>query len=471
MPASLEPADDDDEEFSDLLKQASMLSLEEAKIELLECSRYGEAKAARAILDTFPEKNVIEYKDNHGNSALHKACANGHNDTVCLLISRGSQHFGNESGNTPLHWAVANGHKECVKALLDSPVLSIDVLLKNDFGKSSLSEGFSSQNTEVMQLLLEHDSAEEERIISSNVYANTQAEKKESNITSAKQQKEVTVSDSDINDECIEQVIHKFDLVSFPNEYDDAKNEQQNEVNFSNEKLLLVRELPIKNADNPFGENPSDDTTGLSIWCASLIMARWMSSPSISSRLKGKKILELGAGCAVPSLAAALYSEAKLILISDLNPDTVRNIQHNIHLNKTNLSLDVDIRSLALDWINHSTWPSEKLDYILGSDLIYQASTALILKKIIRHLLKPNGSFFYVAPKDYFRQGLEDFISALKCDGFRCIMAEDAPDKFHQNPLSSRDYDDCFLHFNELSSTKYVLYEFVYSPVLSEESK
>lgn len=62
-------------------------------------------------------------------------------------------------------------------------------------------------------------------------------------------------------------------------------------------KRFLVRELPIRNPDECFGDDAREDTTGLNLWAAAVVLARWVASPAIVSRLEGKTVLELGAGC------------------------------------------------------------------------------------------------------------------------------------------------------------------------------
>ena len=69
--------------------------------------------------------------------------------------------------------------------------------------------------------------------------------------------------------------------------------------------IVMIHQQPIAHADNPFGAEAIEDTTGLGIWCASLVMARWLASPSMVERMKSKTILELGAGCGIPALSAA----------------------------------------------------------------------------------------------------------------------------------------------------------------------
>ena len=233
-------------------------------------------------------------------------------------------------------------------------------------------------------------------------------------------------------------------------------------------KTLLVRELPIKNADSPFGDSAIDDTTGLGIWSASLVMARWMAQKSVLGRFDNKSVLELGAGCGVPGLTVGLYSRANAVHITDFNPATVQNLKYNIEINANRSSTHSNLQcsewqervnASSIDWENEATWPNEKMDFIVGSDLIYQKSIVPLLKKVVSGLLHPDGRFLYTCPSDG-RDGLIEFIDTMKNEGFRCTSEEIAPDDYKKNPLSSGDEDDAFLHFYELPVTEYKLYEF-----------
>ena len=42
----------------------------------------------------------------------------------------------------------------------------------------------------------------------------------------------------------------------------------------------------------------------------------------------------------------------------------------------------------TIDWDDTTTWPKEKLDVVIGSDLIYQASIVPLLKKVVHWPLK-----------------------------------------------------------------------------------
>ncbi len=170
------------EDFDALLQDASELAdFDEASSELVDCARYGEVDACRAILDVWsskqlqqqqqqPTQSIVNAHDDSLSTSLHKASANGYLSTVQLLLSRGADHLPNDSGNTPLHWAAASGHAEVVNMLLSHYDASkqqqpLDVLLKSNFGRSALTEGFQSGNTKTVEYLLNHDSAEEDRLI------------------------------------------------------------------------------------------------------------------------------------------------------------------------------------------------------------------------------------------------------------------------------------------------------------------
>ena len=479
------------EDFNALLQDASELAdFNEASFELIDCARYGEVDACRAILDVWlskqqPTQSIVNALDNSQSTPLHKASANGHLSTVQLLLSRGADHLQNDSGNTPSHWAAASGHAEVVKLLLshydaaannnkkNTPQQPLDVLLKNNFGRSVLTEGFQSSDTKTVEHLLNHDSAEEERLIGG---LDGKAVDDDEMGLDGCEGGEVTKGRGDGGKKSI---VHEFDFLRDCGVEDGPCVSIRELVSarrmYVGNSILIVSNLifialifimyhqPISHADNPFGAEAIEDTTGLGIWCASLVMARWLASPSMTKRMENKTILELGAGCGIPALAAAVHGKPKSVAITDLNPQTIENIYHNIELNQCN---DVATGS-SIDWGDISSYPSEKLDYVICSDCIYQKEIVPLLKKVVTGLLKCNdsegcdggGSFLYVAPEGG-RDGLPEFIAAMKSVGFECVKEEVAPDEYRGNPLKSGDEEECFLHFHELSSNVYVLYEF-----------
>lgn len=169
--------------------------------------------------------------------------------------------------------------------------------------------------------------------------------------------------------------------------------------------------------------------------------------------------------CSYIITLSRVASKASSVLLTDLNPTTVKNMQYNIDLNKVRVhGYDPSawcerVTSSTIDWNDDSTWPKERVDCVVGSDLIYQASIVPMLQRVIKGILKPGGSFFYVCP-DGGRDGLPEFFEAMSGESFELVDKSIAPDQYSENPLSSGDEEDCFLHFHELSATIYVLYEF-----------
>jgi hypothetical protein len=409
------------EEFQDLCDQVAELTIEEAREELLDAARHGEADVVRALLQAF---DVVDTSDQEQSTALHKASANGHVDCVQLLLLFDAQHRPNASGNTPLHWAAANGHAHVVQRLLEHyKEDQMDVLLKNNFGRSALTEGFGSDNADVANLLLSHDSATEEKLLMGTSSASTDAH-----------------DPMDVDDPERESHVHDFTFGAAA----------------STPCRLSVRELPMANADDPFGNTPAEDTTGYAIWAASLVMAQWMASMP-PQRFDQKNVLELGAGCGVPGLAVAKSSQAANVIITDLNPTTVDNLRTNVGLNDCGATA---VTAAIIDWDDVSTYPVEKMDIVIGSDLIYQKSIVPYLKKVVLGLLKEGqGRFLYVAP-DTGRDGLSEFIESMKRDGFQLESQQVAPREYHSNPLTNGDEEECYVHFHELASSTYILYEF-----------
>jgi ankyrin repeat protein/predicted nicotinamide N-methyase len=511
---SLPPIECTADEYSDLLETASSLTQSEAQSELIECARYGELDAVRALIEKWSPKlpDFVNSLDDNGTTALHKAGSNGHDSTVQLLLYHKAKYLNNKSKNTPLHWAAGNGHENIVNMILNHDFgFELDVLQKNDFGRSILTEGFASEKTKLVGLLLEHDSASEDKLLDGG----EEVDPKEGEIgggnkdvSSQNKNKSKKVVDGDFKLNADGKVtttdgqsvnssnssstggnsgiIHEFDFLRDGNDSNNSiddmeqiENSDEKPGNNDNitllgnqgeeNKTLLIRELPIKNADSPFGETAIDDTTGLGIWSASLVMARWMASKSILGRFDNKVVLELGAGCGVPGLAVGLHSNATSVYVTDFNPSTVRNLEYNIGINAnrpctkstagTNGEWIERVKASSIDWDDESTWPDDKMDFIIGSDLIYQKSIVPLLKKVVAGLLKPDGRFLYTCPSDG-RDGLVEFIQTMRKEGFRCTSEEVAPDLYRSNPLSSGDEEDAFLHFYELPVTEYKLYEF-----------
>jgi ankyrin repeat protein len=215
------------------------MNMEEMNQEVLECARYGEEEDLRALLNAGADVN---FTDVGGSSAMHKAAANGEEACLKVLHQFGAKYAKNGQGNTPAHWAAQNGKAAALKFIIQN--YEVDVLCKNDLGRSILTEAFQSKCTDCIELCLSHDSASEERLINPDGKAAAPAQSADAG--------GATETDTQMQVDSTE---------------DEAQNAEANAITHTmqfGEARIRMRELPITRADNPFGTEtaPEDDTTG-----------------------------------------------------------------------------------------------------------------------------------------------------------------------------------------------------------------
>lgn len=163
-----------------------------------------------------------------------------------------------------------------------------------------------------MSALLEHNSATEERLVAGSVMDNAT----------------IREEDDDGDDESKEE-----------SSGGSPKIIQETVLQFGFEKSLPVlkaRELALDWNKDAFGTTADEDITGVSIWSASLILSRWVIDHA--AEFDGKQVCELGSGCGVSGIASFLYTKASRVVLSDLFDHTLRNLEHNVALNKNTAS-------------------------------------------------------------------------------------------------------------------------------------
>eukprot|EP01031_Cornospumella_fuschlensis_P039944 gene39944-48649_t len=372
------------------------LTPEELQYELLECARYGEDDDLRAIL----QANIpVNFQDENGNTALHRAAANGHVACLKTLKDFGATFLPNQQGNTPLHWAAQNGQAEAIRFILDN--FNVDVLEKNACGRSALTEAFSSKNTDCIEHCLSHPSASEERLLPGGSQKADDSQDPMPPVPETSEEVDTEGADSPL------------------------KNAVTHQMQFTDSgSVVKVRELPITRADHPFGseEAPEDDTTGLGVWPASVLLAQWVARAcGDASGMRDLVVVELGAGCGLPALVAAAYCPCKEVYITDIHAPTLENAQFNVDLNADLFAQrGVQVQVSNVNWKDEASYPASKADILLGSDLVYDAAILGLLVRAVAGMLKPGGVFLYVAP-DSGRDGLSDLISALAAAGIDCV--------------------------------------------------
>ena len=131
---------------------------------------------------------------------------------------------------------------------------------------------------------------------------------------------------------------------------------------------LPYAQLGELSSDDPYaylGKTSDDDRTGLQLWAASLVLARWLVE--LRSRLAGRGVIELGAGCGLCGIVAARVCQATPVHLTDLAEPTMNNLHHNMALNRLE---PPDATACVLDWRRRETWPAPQ-PIVIGADLVY----------------------------------------------------------------------------------------------------
>jgi Ran GTPase-activating protein (RanGAP) involved in mRNA processing and transport len=126
------------------------------------------------------------------------------------------------------------------------------------------------------------------------------------------------------------------------------------------------------------------------------ILCHFILSSQGQNLLKGSRVLELGAGIGVPGILAGRVC-AELVL-TDSNDAVVERLSRNIQLNRADIACAPGATRVAnLLWGAGAFPPKEtatpqSIDVVLGSDVVYSASSALALLETADFLMaKPNG--------------------------------------------------------------------------------
>lgn len=191
------------------------------------------------------------------------------------------------------------------------------------------------------------------------------------------------------------------------------------------------------------------------MWPASILLSHYINTLK-KDLIQGSTVVELGAGCGLPAIAAAKLCGARTVYLTDIHESTLRNACYNVHLNNNNaqdtsgvtsnyvqyVSDDAagaicDVNISRVNWLDVSSFPTYAADVVLGSDLVYDKDILSILVPAIIKMLKLGGSFLYVAPAlgNQDRAGLDALDGTLLSSGFERMESINCPSEFYRNVL------------------------------------
>ncbi|XP_010689122.2 uncharacterized protein LOC104902890 isoform X2 [Beta vulgaris subsp. vulgaris] len=131
-----------------------------------------------------------------------------------------------------------------------------------------------------------------------------------------------------------------------------------------------------------FSQDPNSNHLGTTVWDASMVFAKYLERNSRKgrfclSKLKGKRVIELGAGCGVASFGMAMLGcEVVTTDQKEVLPLLQRNVERNIsRIMQANANSDSfgSIKVVELDWGNkdHIQAVDPPYDFVIGTDVVY----------------------------------------------------------------------------------------------------
>lgn len=170
---------------------------------------------------------------------------------------------------------------------------------------------------------------------------------------------------------------------------------QETKIYLDKDKFLKLNELLIF----PNGMD------GLHIWEAGIMLARYIVFNN--EQFKQRSVLELGSGVGIGGFAAAKFTQASSVTLSDWKPEIVNNITANAYKNSLMTS---KLKVIQIDWtVPQSYIPP--VDIVIGSDLIYTGCPIYDLYNTICKSLKVLGQAYIIIPDK--RSAAQEFLEVV----------------------------------------------------------
>lgn len=136
-------------------------------------------------------------------------------------------------------------------------------------------------------------------------------------------------------------------------------------------RLFDSRELRIGSLQLYVGDDGvgrAEEGTGLVTWDASVVLAAYLEKHA-EHLIRGKRVLELGAGTGLAGISAGLLG-ADLVLLTDLSY-ALNNLRRNVELHQTFFSNRSVVEVSELDWLRSETYDARDFDVVLAADVVW----------------------------------------------------------------------------------------------------
>jgi predicted nicotinamide N-methyase len=156
---------------------------------------------------------------------------------------------------------------------------------------------------------------------------------------------------------------------------------------------LAGHELVISRPDDPeslIDESRFDENEFLpywaELWPSGIALARYLAERD----LRGTRVLEVGCGLALPSLAAALVGAD--VLATDWAPEAIELVMVNAAAN------GLDVTATVLDWTADRPLSEPPFDLVLAADVLYEERNAGPLLRLLQDAVAPGGDALMADP-------------------------------------------------------------------------
>ena len=146
------------------------------------------------------------------------------------------------------------------------------------------------------------------------------------------------------------------------------------------------------------------------IWPASEAFARLVAH--VPSLVKGKRVIDVGCGLGLVSVAAIL-SEAQAVLAADGDEEVLKMTRKSVERMSMDARTHGEHEVEKLDWTNVEEWPEHEFDVALASDVLYDEKCAQCVANVIDRVLKKKKKKITNGDDDVGDGGS---ITALLCD-------------------------------------------------------
>ncbi|KAL1172948.1 hypothetical protein V6Z11_A05G382400 [Gossypium hirsutum] len=124
-----------------------------------------------------------------------------------------------------------------------------------------------------------------------------------------------------------------------------------------------------------FSQDPNSKHLGTTVWDTSMVFAKFLKGKVCPSKLKGKRVIELGAGCGVAGFGMALLgcdvvSTDQIEVVPLLRRNVECNTSRILQMNSCSDSFG-SIKVAELDWGNEDRIKAvgPPFDYVIGTDV------------------------------------------------------------------------------------------------------